>query len=146
MRLSQFFAFAFTGAALLLTTGCVTIPGSGGSQKSWIGLNGQGISNADVEVLGLQVDEGVMVRMMIVGSPAQQASLEIGDIIVSADETTVTSEADLAEYFKTKLPGSRVYLNVLREGVGMKKILILVGAEEDAKKLSKMTFKMGSST
>ena len=53
--------------------------------RSWLGVSVQDISLADKESLKLGVDQGSLVREVVVDSPAYKAGLKMNDVIVEFD-------------------------------------------------------------
>jgi len=103
---------------------------------SWLGIAGQEITPALAKDLQLSVEKGVYVTLVASGSPAQEAGLrgafrseleagssdvpEGGDVILAADDQTVTSAEDLAGYLdREKRPGDTVKLKIARGGQGL---------------------------
>ncbi|MFK8114967.1 MAG: YidC/Oxa1 family insertase periplasmic-domain containing protein [Rubripirellula sp.] len=65
----------------------------------------------------LSVD-GVEVHVVGPGTPAADAGVEIGDVIVAAAGQPIISRDDLTEALKTTKPGETVSVEVLRGGTG----------------------------
>ena len=59
---------------------------------------------------------GALVTSVSDGSPAAEAGLRDGDVVVAVDGRTVSSMIDLAAEVRTKQPGDRVELTVVRDG------------------------------
>jgi membrane-associated protease RseP (regulator of RpoE activity) len=69
--------------------------------------------------LGVRVadtNDGVVVREIVSGSPAEVAGLEIGDVIQVFDGKTIENAAQLRELIQAKAPGDTVTLTVQRSG------------------------------
>jgi serine protease Do len=60
------------------------------------------------------VDGGVQVLAVVDGGPADQAGLLAGDIVIEAGEDAVGSEAELGRILRSKTPGQKIALRVLR--------------------------------
>jgi serine protease Do len=76
------------------------------------------VSPEDAKVAGLQRIEGVLVQGFnpAEGSPAEQAGLEIGDVIVAADGRPVERVSALQRVVRTREPGETIALDVMRFG------------------------------
>ncbi len=76
------------------------------------------VSAADAQVAGLARIAGVLVRGFspAEGSPAEQAGLEAGDVIVAADGHAVDRVSTLQRVVRGHEPGERVALDVMRYG------------------------------
>lgn len=57
---------------------------------------------------------GVHIRQILPDSPAAEANLQIGDIILGVDGTNWHQATDMAEFIKTKKPGDSLQLEILR--------------------------------
>jgi len=80
-----------------------------------------GITLADVpdslaEHLGLKVGEGVMLERIVEGLPADKAGLKVKDIIIEAEGTKPLNQDKLREILRSKDPGQKVAVTVLRKG------------------------------
>lgn len=62
----------------------------------------------------LTVDEGVFVVEVTEGSPADEAGLENGDVIVAVDGTEITQNETLADIILAHEPGDDITLSVVR--------------------------------
>jgi serine protease Do len=62
----------------------------------------------------LPVREGIIVRQVDPGSPAARAGLQIADIITRIDNQAVATSGDLRRILRSRRPGDRVRLTVVR--------------------------------
>ena len=69
---------------------------------------------------------GVLVTNVMEGSPAEDAGLKSGDVIVAVDGNATTSTGKLRSQIGVKTIGDKVTLTVFREG-GQKRIKVKVG-------------------
>ncbi|MBN1658846.1 MAG: PDZ domain-containing protein [Anaerolineae bacterium] len=69
--------------------------------------------------------EGAMVLEVVAGTPAQEAGLRAGDLIVALDRTPINALHDLADVLAQYEPGDRVTLGVQRGGETMTLRLVL---------------------
>ena len=63
-----------------------------------------------------EADEGVAVAGVVAGSPAADAGLEEGDVILQVDGVAINLPDDLTSLVTGKEPGDRVELHVTRDG------------------------------
>jgi membrane-associated protease RseP (regulator of RpoE activity) len=84
--------------------------------------------------IALDIDHGVIIEKIHDGSPAQDAGLEIGDIILEIDKTEITGYKDLKRSV-AKRPNERVAISVLRKGKQMSKMITLGEREKTKLKL-----------
>ncbi|HET9730255.1 MAG TPA: trypsin-like peptidase domain-containing protein [Acidimicrobiia bacterium] len=73
-----------------------------------------------------ETSRGVLVVMVESDSPADKAGLLVGDIIVSAGNTSVAEPQDVAELLGTEPVGGTLELNVIRGGE-RKSVSVIVG-------------------
>ena len=62
---------------------------------------------------------GVRISGTTPGSPADKAGLKEGDVITKIGDTSLTSLKDFSDVLKSKAPGEKVSLTVLRDGMPM---------------------------
>jgi len=83
------------------------------------GRIGVGISEVTRDVagpLGLERPSGALVRSIEQGGPAENAGLEVGDIILKFDGKTIERSSDLPRMVGATRPGSTVPIEVWRRG------------------------------
>ncbi|MCO5100140.1 MAG: DegQ family serine endoprotease [Burkholderiaceae bacterium] len=83
------------------------------------GRIGVGISEVTRDVagpLGLDRPSGALVRSIEQGGPAENAGLEVGDIILKFDGKTIDRSSDLPRMVGATRPGSTVPIEVWRRG------------------------------
>lgn len=88
-------------------------------ERSWIGLHCQPLQELE-EYFNTDGGGGVLISSIDPGSPAEQAFLKAGDVILQVDDNTVSARffEELPEFYSliaTHPPGSQVQLRVLRE-------------------------------
>jgi S1-C subfamily serine protease len=88
--------------------------------RPWIGVYYTPISPALAEAQDLPVDYGALIgttdggNPILPGSPAEEAGLQDGDIIVALNGEPLTEESDLATLILPHAPGDTITLRVLR--------------------------------
>ena len=92
-------------------------------ERPWIGVYYQPITKQLAEDLGLGVDYGVLIDSsaaslpaVFPGSPADEAGLQDGDVIVAVDGERVDADHDLATHILPHQPGDRITLSVVSGG------------------------------
>jgi Do/DeqQ family serine protease len=89
---------------------------SGTVSRGWLGIQPRSLSWDDVEAEGLSSADGVIVDRVIAGTPAEQAGLRVGDVILSVDGAKVND----AQHFMQKIwqarAGATISLGLLRRG------------------------------
>jgi Do/DeqQ family serine protease len=81
--------------------------------RGWIGIVPEDITDAQASQLGLPRG-GVLVSNLYVGSPAQQAGLEPGDILVAIDGAPLRSAQEALASIASRKPGTAVTIRALR--------------------------------
>jgi serine protease Do len=98
--------------------------------RGWLGVVVQEIDRAQAEKLGLDKPEGALIAKIIANSPAEQAGLRSGDVILKYDGVELLSSHDLPAMVGSSDPGQGVMLDMLREGKHVR-IKVEVGTLED---------------
>jgi hypothetical protein len=81
---------------------------------------------------GVSEDAGVMVAKVEPGSPAEQAGLQVGDIVTEVDGNPVDSSWSLSRYVRGKKEGDSVSMGVWREGGAQAVFVTIVEKEREA--------------
>jgi len=84
--------------------------------RSWLGVAVQDISLADKESLKLGVDQGSLVREVVVDSPAYKAGLKMNDVIVEFDGHTINNSRKLPKQVVYTPAGKEISIKLVREG------------------------------
>ncbi|MCM8750603.1 trypsin-like peptidase domain-containing protein [Thermomicrobiaceae bacterium CFH 74404] len=84
--------------------------------QPYLGISGVTVTRALVVRFNLPVDRGVLVVSVAPGSPAEQAGLTPGDIIVRFGGQEVTRVSDLEQALRQHQPGDQVEIVINREG------------------------------
>ena len=67
--------------------------------------------------MGLDADmEGVLLQRVLPDTPASDAGLRQGDIILAMDGNDLPNTGELSKYLMTRAPGEVVETNILRDG------------------------------
>lgn len=99
---------AKTVVAQLRETGTVT--------RAWLGVMIQAVTPELARSFGLEETRGALVAEVTPGSPADQAGLQRGDIIVGFNGTAVRDSRELPALVAQAPVGSQAKVTVLREG------------------------------
>ncbi len=81
--------------------------------RGWIGIAPEDLTDEQAQRLGL-ARGGVVVANLYVGSPAQEAGLKPGDLLLTVDGTTPRGAQDVLGRISRHKPGSTVTLKGLR--------------------------------
>jgi serine protease Do len=94
--------------------------------RGWMGVTIQALTPELAETYALDEARGALVSSVEAGSPAEDAGIEPEDVILSADDVEIGDNGDLSRYIASKAPGTKVELEVLRDG-DRRKISITLG-------------------
>lgn len=83
--------------------------------RGWIGIVPEDLSDEQAQQLGF-AQAGVVIGNLYVGSPAQQAGLQPGDLLTAIDGTPPASAQDALGKIAGHKPGSAIVLRGLRGG------------------------------
>jgi serine protease DegS len=81
--------------------------------RGWIGIVPEDVSDNQATQMGL-AHGGVLIANLYVGSPAQQAGLQPGDLLLSIDGAAVLNAQDAMGRIATHKPGSRLAIHGMR--------------------------------
>lgn len=112
---------------------------SGRVSRGRIGVQIEPVTKEVAESIGLGKPQGALVRGVEVGSPAEKAGVEAGDIIVKFEGKTIEKSSDLPRVVGGTKPGTKSSLTVFRRG-GSKELSVVI-AEIEAEKVAKKTEK-----
>ena len=90
----------------LVQTGTVT--------RGWIGVAVQDLSGEIAESLKLKEMRGTLITEVFGGTPAYQAGMKAGDVLVAVDGKPVTDSASMLALISAIAPGSGTVLKVVR--------------------------------
>ena len=103
---------------------------SGVVERGYLGVHIQALTAEIAESLGIENDDGALVTQIIEGSPADQAGLEAGDVIVSYDDKTLSKMRDLPRFVAMTSNGSKVKVKVWRNS-SYKTINVSIAVNEE---------------
>ena len=100
---------------------------------SKLGISLQDLTDQLGNYFGVKEGEGVLITEVENESPAEQAGLKAGDVIVEVDNRKVENSDEVLEIVSDKEKGDKVNLEVLREKRPMRFSVTLQEAEEWSK-------------
>jgi membrane-associated protease RseP (regulator of RpoE activity) len=83
--------------------------------SSLLGIQTENLSHQLGEFFGVKDGEGVLVRSVEKGSPAEKAGIKAGDVIVRADNEKLSDRADLSHILRNHREGGKLSLVVVRD-------------------------------
>ena len=106
---------------------------SGGIQRPWLGVEGQGVTAEIARSMGLPRPEGVLISQVHPRSPAAQGGLQRGDVVLSIDGFTVDDSNAMRYRVATKRPGETVSVRYYRDGLARTASLRVAPPPDDAR-------------
>ena len=96
-------------------------------RKSKLGLRGQDLDPRTAELLGINVNSGVLITQIAPSSSASKAKLKYGDVIIELEGEKVSSRKEFSEIIEVLdlRPGDRISIKIFRNGRILKKYLTL---------------------
>lgn len=101
----------------------------GDSKHSYIGVTLIDLSNQLGGYFGVDDGKGVLVESVLDDSPAKNAGVLAGDVIIGIDEEEVEGSRDLRSYVLDRKEGDQVTLSILRDRK-QQKVTVEVGIDE----------------
>lgn len=88
----------------------------GSVERGWLGVQIQSISELAAQSLGIDKEQGVLVSDVVANSPAEEAGVHIGDIILRIDGRSLNRPKDLSKLVAQTQSGNTSVLNIMRKG------------------------------
>ncbi len=95
----------------------------GSVTRPYLGIKYRFISR-DLAILN-EVPQGAYIQEVLGNGPAQKSGVKVGDIITKIGDLSIDSEDKISEVVSTSSIGSRLELNVWRDGKELKLVAIL---------------------
>ncbi len=103
-------------SALMLAMVVTLAPGKAVAEPAFIGMQVQGISKAVANALGYDKDQGVLVRDVYLGGPANKGGVQRGDLILKFADTEIDTYERLMALVQTLSAGAEIPITLLRLG------------------------------
>ncbi len=105
--------------------------------RGYLGIQIGNLDYSTAQAFGLERAEGALVQSVEDGTPASEAGVRHGDVILGVDGRPVKTTRDLIAYVSAKGPDSTVTLDILRDGKRVEKQVRLrerpaLGQEEES--------------
>ena len=108
-------------------------------ERGYLGISIRPVDEVTVDALGLEKNRGEFVARVVAGEAADKAGLKEGDIVLRVNDREVSPEATLSYIVANIKPGTRIPLDILREGKPMK-LTATVGVRPPEEKLAQRNF------
>ncbi len=87
-----------------------------GTGQGFVGVVLENLNAGLRNQIGYNGSSGVAIVQVVGGSPADQAGLQPGDVVISADGRDFTSNSALSQYIASKRPGQDLRLDLWSQG------------------------------
>ncbi len=98
--------------------------------RGFLGITFQPVDKATADALDLPSVQGVLVRTVQPGTPADKAGIKMGDVISELDGWTITDDQKFRMMVAQAGPGSEVTLEIIREGKKLDRRLTLADRDK----------------
>ncbi len=88
-------------------------------ERGYLGVQMQPITDEIADSLGLPHNRGELVRVVPANLPAANAGIKPGDIVLKVNGEAVTQDRTLSAIVADQAPGSRIPIEILRQGKPM---------------------------
>ncbi len=92
------------------------IKASGKAAHGWLGVQIQDVTRELAESFGMQKPQGALVSKVIAGSPAEQAGLQLGDVITEFNGQQIDTSGDLPPMVGMTPINNQATLKIIRQG------------------------------
>ena len=101
-------------------------------QKAWIGIITQSVDDDLAEAFDLDTKYGAIINEVVPDSPAEEAGLLEGDVVIAYNSKKVYDYDDLLDYLEDSSPNDKISLTIMRESNKMNFDVQLEKAPRDA--------------
>ncbi|NPA34689.1 MAG: Do family serine endopeptidase [Chlorobi bacterium] len=99
-------------------------------RRGFLGITYRPVMPQEAEELGMDAPQGVIIVDVMPGSPAGNAGLQPGDVILEINGVPMHSIGDVQEYIAQHGPGDNLQVKLLRDGKIIEKTVKLASKEE----------------
>jgi serine protease Do len=100
--------------------------------RGFLGVQLQAVSREQADALGLERPAGALINRVEPGSPADEAGIEVGDVILAFNGTPIDQHSELPPLVGMERPGTEAEMTVWRWGERQKLDVTLGEREADA--------------
>ena len=101
--------------------------------RGYIGIEISEVNDALAKSIGLDKPRGIMVQRLTEGGAALSSGIKEGDVILKVDDKVVNQPNELQSYIAGKSAGTKVVLNIFRDGKKIEKSVTLKARDEITK-------------
>lgn len=89
---------------------------TGSVRRGFLGIELEDLDREKAEMFGLDDQGGALVRRVTDNSPAREAGIEVGDVVIALDGLRVDGSSKLRLLVSSRKPGTEVSMTVFRDG------------------------------
>ena len=108
---------------------------SGHVTRGWLGVLIQDVTRELAESFNMEKPHGALVAKVLAGSPAEQAGVEVGDIIIRYDQADIAFSSDLPPLVGNSKIATKVPLEIIRGGK-REQLKVLIAELPEADKMA----------
>ncbi len=108
-------------------------------ERGYLGVTPTPLGPDLADALGLEKNQGEFIARVVPGQPADRAGLKEGDIVLKVDDRAVTPASTLSFLVANIKPGSRIFLDILREGKPLR-LSVIVDRRPSDEQLAQSNF------
>ena len=105
--------------------------------RGWLGVGVQPVTSELADALHLETQQGALISQVTPKGPAAKAGLERGDVIVRFGDKPIEKMRELPRAVAATAPGTKVELEVVRDGKHLKKTIEVGKLEEEKAKVER---------
>ena len=98
--------------------------------RGWFGVEAVNLTSNLAKKLGISELKGAYVTSVVKGSPAEKAGIKKGDVIISFNGKEVKKTSDLPLWVAETAPGTKVPVEIIRDGKIVKVFVVLEELKE----------------
>lgn len=130
-RTGGYMGYGFAIPVDLVKAVVIDLIEDGKVDRGYIGVQIETVDEVIAKSVGLDQVAGAMVQGILPGSPAKDAGIEMGDVILEIDGKKVSASNELQSIIAKKKAGDDVSLTIWRDGKKINKKVTLKPREDD---------------
>lgn len=98
--------------------------------RGWLGIGMDELVEGDDQAFGLRDQRGILVNLVMPGTPAAEAGLEVEDVLVAIDDRPLSRIPQIQHHIANQPPGTSIKLDIVRYGKP-KRIRLMLGKQPE---------------
>ncbi len=108
-------------------------------ERGYLGIGIQAVNEKLADAVGIEKNKGEQVTNIVAGQPGDKAGLKEGDIVLKVNNIEVTPDKTLSYIVANTKPGTKIPLDILREGKPTK-LTATVGTRPTEEQIAQSNF------